>query len=67
MVSYKPLWKLLIEKDMKKGDLCKLTRISPTTLAKLNRGENVGVERLEKICKVLDCDIGDIVRIEEDK
>ena len=60
-VSYKKLWKLLIDKDMKKEDLRKAAGITTTAMAKLGRNENVNTEILAKICKVLDCNIGDIM------
>ena len=62
-VSYKKLWKLLIEKDMKKKDLRLATGITTTALAKLGKNENVNTEILGKICKVLECDISDIMEI----
>lgn len=62
-VSYKKLWKLLIDKDMKKKDLREATGITTTALAKLGRNENVSTEILVKICKVLQCDIFDIMEI----
>ncbi len=62
-VSYKKLWKLLIEKDMKKKDLRLATGITTTALAKLGKNENVNTEILVKICKVLECDISDIMEI----
>ena len=64
-VSYKKLWKLLIDKDMKKKDLRIATGITTTALAKLGRNENVNTEILVKICKVLQCDISDIMEIVE--
>lgn len=64
-VSYKKLWKLLIDKDMKKKDLREATGITTTALAKLGRNENVNTEILVKICKVLQCDISDIMEIIE--
>ena len=54
-VSYKKLWKLLIDKDMKKKDLEKAAQISNYTITKMNRGENVTVEVIGKICKALNC------------
>ena len=54
-VSYKKLWKLLIDKDMKKKDLRIATGITTTALAKLGRNENVNTEILLKICNVLQC------------
>lgn len=62
-ICYNKLWKLLIDKNMKKKDLRLATGITTTALAKLGRNENVSTEVLVKICKVLDCDIGDIVEV----
>ena len=61
--SYKKLWKLLIDKDMKKEDLRKAAGITTTAMAKLGRNENVNTEVLLKICFVLDCDICDIMEL----
>ena len=67
-VSYKKLWILLIEKDMKKTDLRIQSGISTGALAKLGRNENVNPEVLAKICKALDCKIEDIMEmIPDDK
>lgn len=60
-VSYNKLWKLLIDKNMIKKDLRKVTGISTTTLAKLGKNENVNTEILSKICAALQCDISNIV------
>ena len=62
-VSYKKLWILLIEKDMKKTDLRIQSGISTGALAKLGRNENVNTEVLAKICKTLNCDISDIMEM----
>ena len=62
-VSYKNLWILLIEKDMKKTDLRIQSGISTGALAKLGRNENVNTEVLAKICKALDCKIEDIMEM----
>ena len=62
-LSYKKLWKLLIDKDMKKSDLMKATGISNFTIGKLNRGENVTTDILVRICTALDCNIGDIADV----
>ena len=59
-MCYKKLWKLLIDKDMMKKDLMKATGISNFTISKMSRGENVTTEVLGRICKALDCNIGDI-------
>ena len=65
-VSYKKLWKLLIDKDMKKKDLREVAGISTSSMAKLGKNENVNTEILVKICKALNCDISDIMEIVED-
>lgn len=62
-VSYKKLWKVLIDRDMKKKDLIKLAGISTASMAKLGRNENITTEVLVKICNALNCDIGDIMEI----
>ena len=62
-VSYKRLWKLLIDHNMKKVDLKNATKISSATMSKLNKDEPVSLEVLMKICKVLKCDIGDVVEM----
>lgn len=62
-VSYKKLWKLLIDKDMKKEDLRKATGITTTAMAKLGRNENINTEILVKICAALQCELNDIVEI----
>lgn len=59
--SYKKLWKLLIDRDLKKKDLQKLAGISNYTVSKLNRGDNVTTDILGKICKALDCGVDDIM------
>lgn len=63
VVSYKKLWKILIDKDMKKKDLVKVAGISTYTVNKLNKGENVTTEVLVKICKALDCTFDDIMEV----
>jgi len=60
-VSYNKLWKLLIDKKMKKTELMEAASIGTTTLSKLGKGQFVSMEVLVKICKVLECNIGDIV------
>ena len=62
-LSYKKLWKLLIDKDMKKKDLCEMASVSSTSLAKMRRNENVNTDILVKICEALNCDISDIAEI----
>ena len=65
-VSYKKLWKLLIDKNMKKKDLRIATGMTTTALAKLGKNEHVNTEILAKICKVLECNIEDIVEVIEE-
>lgn len=62
-VSYKKLWKLLIDHNMNKSDLAKMARMSPNTIAKLGKNETVSLNILVRICEVLECDIGDIVEV----
>ena len=62
-VSYNKLWKLLIDRKMKKKDLLEQSGISRGTLTKLNKDENVSTETLVRICAALNCDIADIVEI----
>ena len=63
MVSYKKLWKMLIDRDMKKKDLARIADLSTYTIQKMNRNENVNTETLTKICKTLNCTFDDIVDI----
>ncbi len=63
IISYKKLWKLLIDKDLKKQDLCTKAGISSSTVAKLNKGENVSTAVLLKICNALNCDVSDIMEV----
>lgn len=63
MISYKKLWKVLIDKDLKKKDLVTLAGVSTYTINKLNRGDNVTTDVLQRICKALNCNIGDIMDI----
>ena len=62
-ISYKKLWKLLIDKDLKKKDLLSVAGISWSSVTKLSKGETVSMEVLMKICKALECDIGDIMEL----
>ena len=66
---YKKLWKVLIDKDMKKKDLQSAAGISWASVTKLSKGETVSMEVLMKICKTLECNIGDIMDLipEENK
>lgn len=64
-VSYNNLWKLLIDKKMNKGELCKAAKISSSTMAKMTNEETVALPVLEKICAVLNCNIEDIMEFTE--
>ena len=67
IISYKKLWKLLIDRDMKKKDLQKLAGISSASITKLGKNENVNTEILQKICTALNCNIGDIMELTPEK
>ncbi len=63
MVSYKKLWKLLIDRDMSKKDLAEKAGLSTFTLTKMNKGDSVKSDTLVKICRALDCTFDDIMEI----
>ncbi|MBR3000336.1 MAG: helix-turn-helix transcriptional regulator [Clostridia bacterium] len=65
-ISYNRLWKLLIDKNMKKQDLKKATGISGTCIAKIGKGENVTTDVLVRICTALDCKLEDIMELVPD-
>ena len=65
-VSYKRLWKLLIDRDMKKKDLREASGVSTASIAKLGKNENLTTDVLVKVCKALECDIADIMEIVDD-
>lgn len=65
--NYNKLWKLLIDKKMNKTTLQEKVGMSPNTLAKMGKDENVSMEVLLRICEVLNCDIGDIMEVEPDE
>ena len=65
-VSYKKLWKLLIDKDMKRKDLREATGISTASMAKLSKNENLTTDVLLRICDALTCDISDIMEVSLD-
>lgn len=62
-ISYNKLWKLLIDRSMKKKDLQQVSGVSAASIAKLGRNGNVTTEVLLKVCKALECDISDIMEI----
>lgn len=63
--SYKKLWHILIDRDIKKRELCKMAGISTSSLAKLGKGENVNTDILIKICRALNCGIDEIMEIDK--
>ena len=63
-LSYNNLWKILIDKKMKKGTLCSEAEISTSTMSKMKRNQPVSLAIIVKICEVLDCNINDVVTIE---
>ena len=65
-ISYKKLWKMLIDKDMTRRDLRRITGISTTSVAKMGKGENVQTDILLRICKAMQCDIAEIMELEHD-
>lgn len=67
MLSYKPLFRLLLERDMSKTQLKNSVSLSPNVMSKLSKGEYVSMEVIERICKYLNCRIEDVVEILPDK
>lgn len=66
-ITYKKLWKLLIDRNLKKKDLCEMTGISSSSMAKLGKNQNINTSVLVRICEALDCDIADIMEISSDE
>ena len=62
-ISYKKLWKLLIDKDLNKKTLSRVAGVSASTLTKMSRGESVNVEMLARICNALNCEFNDIMEL----
>ena len=60
MITYDKLWHKLLDSGLNKTELCNRTGISSSTMAKMGKNEAVSIDVLEKICKVLDCNLGDI-------
>ena len=65
-ISYKKLWKLLIDKEMMKKDLAEKANISSASIAKLGRNENVNTDIVLRICEALECDVSDIMEVVDD-
>ena len=66
-ITYKPLWKMLIDREMRKTDLRKKTKIAPSTFTKMNNDQQVSMDVLARICVELKCGFDDIVQIESVK
>ena len=66
-ISYNKLWKLLIDRGMKKTDLKNATGISSSTISKMGKNEPVSMDSMLKVCKALNCDIGEIVEVKNDE
>ena len=66
IIIYKKLWKLLIDRDMKKTELQHGAKISSSTMVKLNKGENVSTAVLSRICNFLNCEVADIMEVKPD-
>ena len=66
-VSYIGLWKLLLDKGMKKQDLVEKVGLCSSTIAKMGKGENVSMDVLRKICDYLDCDVGDVLSFKKNE
>lgn len=66
-ISYKPLWKLLIDRDLKKKDLCRISGISPASVTKMGRSGHVSTETLCKICDSLNVTIDEVLEIVPDQ
>ena len=65
-ISYNKMWKLLIDKGIKRKDLKEQASVSQNVMARLGKNQAVNMETLEKICDVLDCDIGDVMEFVRD-
>lgn len=63
IITFKPLWKLLIDRDMTREDLRHATGLSPATIAKLGKDGNVTTDILARICEAVGCDIADICEV----
>ena len=66
-ISYKRLWKLLIDRDLKKKDLQAMAGISAASITKLGKNENVNTKKKKKICHALQCDFSDIMELTKDE
>jgi DNA-binding Xre family transcriptional regulator len=65
-ITYKRLWKLLIDKDIKKKDLCSIAGVSPATITKMGKNGHITTEVIVKICEALNCNVEDIMEVVND-
>ncbi len=65
-ISYKPLWRQLLEKDMKKVDLMRLGNFSPNLIANMGKDKYISLKNIVKICDVLDCEISDVIELKRE-
>ena len=65
-ISYNGLWKIMIDKKMRKKDLMDKVGLSSTTIAKMGKGEKVSLDVIERVCNHFDCDIGDVISFEKE-
>lgn len=66
MITYKPLWKTLIEKGIKKTELREMAGFSSGTLARMGKDQYVELKHIDKICQILDCEISDVIEVDKD-
>ena len=67
IVSYKKLWKLLIDRDLKKKDLCQMANVSPSSLTKMKNNASITTDIISRICEALECQTSDIMEYVDDK
>ena len=67
VLEYNNLWKLMIDKNINKTELCKQAKISTNAMAKMGKNESVSLDILARVCNVLNCNLDDIVEIKRDK
>ena len=65
-ITYKPLWKLLIDRNLKKQDFCKMAGVSPATVTKMRQDKYITTETIVKICNALNCGLADVMELVEE-
>lgn len=66
-ISYKPLWHTLVERNMRKEDLRLAAGLTTNMIANMGKGKNISMETLVRICEALNCDILDVIELEQDE